>query len=393
MSDGQPRVLFVEREIRAFRLGFLRRLTAELSRHGIELVVVEEEADPTRGSWDRLAADDVRMMSVPARVLRVGRRELVWAPLRHLATDGDLVVMPQQTRQLALYPLLLGQRRTGPLVALWGHGVTPSESGHPLARALKQWLSTAPHWWFAYTEGAAEIVASFGYPGERITVVHNATDTSALRAALAATTDHEVADLRSRLGLEGRRVALFAGSLREDKKLGFLIDAIAAARQRVPDLQLVVAGDGREAPFIREAAGRHAWIHPVGPRLGTDLAVLLRLSEVIVVPSWVGLVVVDGFAAGVPLIASASADHPPEVDYIDDGVNGVLVDDDGDPLRYGAAVAEVLLDEDLHARLREGAYRSGERYSAERMAREFAIGIVAALAAPVMGRRPGPPRR
>lgn len=384
----RPRVLFVEREIRAYRLGFLQQLTAELAPHGIDVVAVDEQLPAGARSWDRVGADGIELVSVPARRLRLGRRELVWVPLRRLARSRDLLVMPQQARQLALYPLLLRQRLGGPRVALWGHGFTPSESSHPIVRALKRWLSTSPHWWFAYTDETAGMVASWGYPEERITTAHNATDTSMLRTRLEATTPDDVARLRAELGLTGP-VALFAGSFREEKKLSFLVTAIEAARRRVPELELVLAGDGPAAPSVREAAERYPWVHPVGPRLGGDLAPLLRLCEVVVVPSWVGLVVVDAFAAGVPLIASASADHPPEIGYLEDGVNGRLVGDAGDPVRYGDAVAEVLLDRDLHGRLCAGARRSGDRFSAERMAQEFAAGVVSAMDAPIRrwGRR------
>lgn len=375
----RSRVVFVERQIRAFRMGFLAALAAILNEHDVELLAIDEDRREDQRYWDRLDDAPVELRSVPTVTRWIFGRELTWMSLGDVVRRTDLVVMPQQLKQLALYPLLVRQRLGGPRVALWGHGFTPSESTHPLARRAKRRLSLAPHWWFAYTDESARLVERFGYPRERITTVHNATDTTALRSHLEDVRDEDVAELRRELGVTGAPVAVFLGTFRPDKRLDVLWEAMTATRERVPDLALVLAGDGPEADRVADVAERLPWVHAAGSRSGRDAAVLLRMADVLVVPSWVGLVVVDGFAAGVPLVASASCPHPPEVGYIRDGVNGRLVDDGGDPRRYGDAVADVLLDDALGRRLVAGCRDSAERFSAERMAQQFATGVLAAL--------------
>jgi glycosyltransferase involved in cell wall biosynthesis len=72
-------------------------------------------------------------------------------------------------------------------------------------------------------------------------------------------------------------------------------------------------------------------------------------------------VVLEAFAAGVPVIASRIGGLP---ELIEDGVNGLLVEPD-DPVGWLRAVEE-LMDDDLSEHLGEGAYRTWqERFTPE----------------------------
>jgi glycosyltransferase involved in cell wall biosynthesis len=96
----------------------------------------------------------------------------------------------------------------------------------------------------------------------------------------------------------------------------------------------------------------------------------------------VGLVIVDSFAARAPLVAIDKALHSPEVEYLQDGVNGRLLAP-GSAKQYADAVTQLLMDRPLRERLREGCVRSSRKYTVEAMATNFASGIMAALDMPV----------
>ena len=51
--------------------------------------------------------------------------------------------------------------------------------------AGKRIWATRCDWWFAYTETSREIVETYGFPRQRITVFHNAIDTSEIRRLVA----------------------------------------------------------------------------------------------------------------------------------------------------------------------------------------------------------------
>jgi glycosyltransferase involved in cell wall biosynthesis len=165
------------------------------------------------------------------------------------------------------------------------------------------------------------------------------------------------------------------------KELHFLREAADTVAENVKGFSLLVvgAGEGSEARAMEDFARERPWVHMLGGRYGREKAEILRISEVIMVPAWAGLVVVDSFAAGVPLVTSSSRSHPPEVSYVQHGVNGLLVDDAGSPQKYGLAVAGLLGDPSRRAELAENCRKERDHYSVEAMVERFASGISQAL--------------
>jgi glycosyltransferase involved in cell wall biosynthesis len=363
-----------------YRLPFYDQLRRRLDELGIDLVVVHgdpEGAEARKGDtvdlpWGR---------KVHNRVVGLGPAQLVWQPARDLVGDVDLVVVEQASKHLLNYLLLAAQARGRIKVALWGHGRSFKEgTASPLGEAIKRVVTRRAHWCFAYNELAATAFRDAGFPAERITVVQNAIDTRQLQDLRGDLSAEELAEKRRHAGLSGDHVGLYCGVIYPVKRPEFLVAAARHVRAAVEDFELLVVGAGASSDVVLRAAGAHPWIHCVGPKFGRDKVAYFALSKVFLLPGWVGLAILDSFALEVPLVASASVPHSPEIAYLRDGENGLLVDDGGDPARYAAAVVRVLTDESLRERLRAGCRTAREVYTVEDMAERFAQGIVRALA-------------
>ena len=87
------------------------------------------------------------------------------------------------------------------------------------------------------------------------------------------------------------------------------------------------------------------------------------------------------------MVTTSVAYHGPEIDYLDDGVNGVIVQDGGSPTAYAGHIATLLADRSALEQLKAGCRQSARLYSVENMARNFADGVVAALEAEPLHRR------
>jgi L-malate glycosyltransferase len=375
------RVAIVQRAVRRYRRGFFDGLRNELARDGTRLALFHSNLAPE----DDPRPDALEVpwaVHLPRRELAVGSRGLLWQPYHPALRSADLVVVEQAADLPLNYRLLVRQRLGGPRVAMYGHGRNFGDDPSRLGEAVKRLTSREAHWWFAYTERSATVVAELGYPPERITVVNNAIDTEELTADLRWARAGAARALRDELAIGDGPVGLFLGTLREDKRLDLLLAAGERVAAQLPAFRLLIVGGGAGQRELEERAAALPWLHVLGPRFGRDRAIALAAADVTLIPGAVGLGVIDSLVAGTPLVASADSPHGPELAYLRDGDNGRLVAGGGDPSRYAAAVLEVLTDPALHRRLVAGCARDAERYTIDAMVARFADGIRCALAAP-----------
>jgi glycosyltransferase involved in cell wall biosynthesis len=278
---------------------------------------------------------------------------------------------------------LLAARRFGKgtsKLAYFGHGRNRQSSPGRPAERLKRALVGAVDWWFAYTAGTAEYLAVQGFPRDRITTVENSIDIETLQRQLAQVTPEQIARTRAQLGItsEDAPVALFCGSLYEDKKLDFLVHAAEKIRSRLPDFHLVIVGSGPDRAALEARIAGRGWIRFVGAKFDAEKAVYFRLANVFLNPGLVGLSILDAFAAGLPFFTTDLELHSPEVEYLDSGRNGVMTPFDAD--KFAESVTFGFVNRAALAHLSQGALETAARLGTANMARRFADGIARALA-------------
>jgi len=172
----------------------------------------------------------------------------------------------------------------------------------------------------------------------------------------------EVATVRRELTVAGRPVVLAAGRLAPQKGLDVLIDAAARWRDRDPRPVTVIAGDGPLAEALRARAAGLADgdVRLLGHR--SDVPALLAAADVVVVPSrWEAraLIVQEAMRAGRPVVASRVGGIP------DLTGAGALLVPPGDPAALAAAVAAVLDQPALAARLCRAARAQATSFPAQ----------------------------
>ena len=140
---------------------------------------------------------------------------------------------------------------------------------------------------------------------------------------------------------------------------------------------LELAGAGSDQWVAEEAARSHEFVHYVGPVIEERKAALYAVADSVVLPGLVGLGVVDAFQYGLPPIATTFPFHSPEIVYLRDGVNGLIVDDT--PECLAAAMIKLATDEALYRRLVAGSKETAKTITVEEMARRFASGILKAI--------------
>ncbi len=366
------RVVIIETQLRHYRRRFLLELAAMLRARGVELVVAYSDPSPR----DRARADTVELPGIGVKVpaVTVWHDRVVLQRAWRLAREADLVIVGQANGLVLNYALLALSRLGVQRVAYWGHGYNHQARRFGPSERLKRRLVRSADWWFAYTPGVAQYLEDHGVEPGTITTVHNTTDTDQLADDLA-TADR--AAIRRHLGLGTHAsIGLYCGALVTDKRLGFLVDAAAALRDRVPGFELVIVGDGPERAMLEAIARYRPYLHVVGSAFDRARSDYFAVAEIALLPAQVGLAVVDAFAAGLPVATTTYPGHGPELEYLD-ARTGLVTEPEVE--RYTAAVAALLVDRPRHAAMRAAARARALELPLHRMVTQFADGITRCL--------------
>lgn len=379
MTDPRPpRVTYAFPVSHRFRVPFHHGLRRELTARNIDYSYIYASNAGDHGKDDLEEIGWAR--DIPQRSVSIAGRRVVFHSVLGAFLRSDLFIVQQENRLLANYLLIVLARLLGRRVAYFGHGRNfQARNPDGPGEKWKRFWATKVHWWFTYTEGTADLIAGYGFPRARITVFNNAIDTGAIAAERARINPARLAALRDTLVGGSKNVGIYVGGLYAEKRIGFLIEAARLIRARVPDFHLIVVGGGPDAQLVE--AARAPWIHYAGPRFGTEKTELVALAKVWLMPGLVGLAVLDSFAHETPMVTTAYPYHSPEFAYLEDGVNGLVVPAWEDAGAYARAVADLLADAPRRQELVEGARAAQALYTVENMARLFAGGVEAALAA------------
>lgn len=168
----------------------------------------------------------------------------------------------------------------------------------------------------------------------------------------------------------GQRV-LFVGSLVRHKGVDVLLRAFRIVKQRLPETELIIVGDGRDRQKLEELC-RALELRDVrfeGEQC--ELSGYYSSSRVLALPSRTegfGLAALEAMAHSLPVVAARVGGIPEVVVHRE---TGILVERDN-PEALAEALAEVLTDDTLWRRLSSQARRQASGFSWERTAQRYA---------------------
>lgn len=190
-----------------------------------------------------------------------------------------------------------------------------------------------------YGETGRDIGVAMGFPRDRLSVIRNSAESSERVADVA---EHEL-ERFIKLLPDGRRPVLTAViRLNQVKRLDLLILAASQLCERGRPVDVLLVGDGPDAPSLAELAVQHGVsLHMPGMAYSQlQLARVYSVTTMTVVPRAAGLTVIQSLAFGRPVVTTDDAyTQMPEFEAIVPGVTGDLFTGD-DP----TDLADVILD-------------------------------------------------
>ncbi len=163
-------------------------------------------------------------------------------------------------------------------------------------------------------------------------------------------------------------LAVAVGRLVPVKDFPRLVRVMAGVRERVPDAQLVIVGEGYERDTILDtvdAVGGRDWVRLAGRVTDEELRELYRsawlATSVSVREGW-GMTLTEAAACGTPTVATDISGH---ADAVARDRSGLLRSTDDELVE---AITQVMTDDELRTRLQAGALARADELTWERTA-------------------------
>jgi len=159
------------------------------------------------------------------------------------------------------------------------------------------------------------------YNSRKIEVIHNSIDLSRIKALKNPTVTRQELSIK-----EDAIVIGSAGRLVKVKGLDLLLQASALIKKSIPNLKVLIAGEGPEKQSLQSLAGSIGLDNDIifaGHR--DDVYDLIQAMNVFVLPSYsegIPLAMLEAMALGIPVVATEVGGIP---EVITDGINGYLI--------------------------------------------------------------------
>ncbi|HYE03822.1 MAG TPA: glycosyltransferase [Phycisphaerales bacterium] len=337
-GEGRPVLAIITGVPNPYRLHLHRRIAREipgvvlysLYTHGVpEQPWANAEAPETRPVWFG-PGDPVTRAAEPRRALRElrkGRRVARW--LREHRAGAVLLGGYNDAGRLWL---LHACRRAGVPVFLVSDSNIHGDTATGLKRAAKDRLL---RWVLRRVAGVLPCggygrayFERYGVPPERIFLAPYEPDYGLIRGV----PEPAIREAAARFGLApGRRRLVFCGRMVRVKRPDLILEAFTRLRDRRPEWDLVMIGDGPMLAGLRASAaaaglgGRVIFTGFIGAQ--AEISAIYRAAHVFVLPSdyepW-GVVINEAVAAGLAVVATRVVGAAGEL--VRDGVNGRTVE-------------------------------------------------------------------
>jgi len=365
-------VIILYRFLPQYRIEFYNGLKTELAKENVNLHLVYGKTNKV----EALRNDEVEIEwanYVPNRSMRIGSLELLWQPVLSYLKNKDMIIVEGANKLLLNYILMYSRHFSKFKLGVWGHGRNLQIKKSSFKNKFKNIFLKKCDCYFAYTEGVKRFLLSENFSENKIVVVQNAIDTKPLKAQYAIVDESETEALKNGLNVTGTNIGVFCSGMYPEKRIDFILDVCYKVKKHVPDFHMIFIGSGIDAVKVESAAKQNDWIHYVGPKFGKERVPYFKIASIQLMPGLVGLGVLDSFVLEAPLFTTEFEFHSPEIEYLENGVNGVMTKNTFED--YSNTIIQTLQTR-KYDDLIEGCRISSEKYTMEKMIENFKNGIL-----------------
>jgi len=369
------KVVIICKSISQYRQEFFNQLRNELQANNIELILIYgklKNSDSLRN--DEIAIDWA--IYIENKSLRFKKLEIIWQPCTQYLENADLVIVENANKLVINYLLAFSRYFNSYKFAYWGHGQNLQEKSNSLNNKFKNIFITACDWWFAYTSKVKAQIVEKKFPSNKITVVQNAIDTKNLIQIYDNINKTVTTQLRNELNINNCNVGLYCGAMSVEKNIDLVLEACYLVKKQIPDFHIIFIGSGIDEKKVIKASQNENWIHYIGSKFNEEKVKYFKVSDIQIMPYAVGLSILDSFATETPLVTMKDSLHGPEIEYLEDGINGFISNNNIN--EFAEKIIDILRYK-LYKTILPNCRLNAEKYSIENMVSNFKNGIISCL--------------
>lgn len=305
-------------------------------------------------------------------------KNLYFQPVFKHIKNADLIIVEQATKLIINYYLWVLNLFGVYKLAFWGHGINLNRpSSLSVSEIVKKIMTKRVSHFFAYNDFSKTIVEKIGLPASKITVANNTIDVESILNDLEQYDINEITSVKKELNIESENICIYVGGMYKEKRIPFLLEALKQVKKTVKDLEFIFIGDGPEKDLVLQAVTENSWIHYFSVKKDKEKIPYFLMSKLFLMPGLVGLAIIDSFAFGIPLVTTNCKIHSPEINYLKNGINGIMTANN--LTDYTNAVIRLLKNEDERLQLVKGCKESAGKYTMENMVNNFFNGILSTI--------------
>jgi len=307
--EPSKRVLLISNRVMHYRVSVYNYFWRHFRENGWEFIVLSNELQRLNQNACRF-----ELIECPFDFWRY--REIVQR------INPDAVILFLHLKDGILWPLIHWLKLSGVPVALWTKARNLDDLDNRLRNGFFDYLHVISDGLILYTSSLRRFI-----PARQQSKVFIANNT--INFEDFPQIDESKEDIKRDLGIPFDKVVLFAGRIGEErnrKKVDHLIDIFRELDRS--DIGLIIVGSG----LGDELRGRMntvntRYLGEVHDPENRQISRIFKMADVCSIPGHVGLGLNQAFFWGLPMVTERGK-QPPEIEYLRDGENGFIVEED-----------------------------------------------------------------
>lgn len=371
------KVVVLKRYERNFRIPLYKCIKSHLKNENINLeIVYGEPSDKEKENIKDFINDNLIGTKINNKYLKIFNSFVCYQPYFFNLIKSDIIIVQQGNRELINFLLILRNVFfKKPILVFWGHGKNFQGNSNSFNEKFKKWYSNKVDYWFAYNKLTKSILIENGFKSSKIFTLNNTIDTKSEIDLLRQITNFDKQKLYEEYKITLQdKVGIFCGSIYKDKQIEFLLQSLKIVKNEIGNFKFFVIGSGECENLVKEFASKNSdWFYFLGNQYLENKIKYFSISDFQTLPGAVGLNIIDSFAFKCPLITTHNNNHGPEIDYLINNKNGVIVD--YNIKLYSEAIIDLINNEDKLKDMKLECEKSSHEYSIENMAYNFISGL------------------